>query len=139
MTPHFTYSELTASDVAARKGIDNTPNDEARDNLLTLAHALEEVRALLGVPMLISSGYRSLKLNAAVGGAKNSAHTRGLAADFIAPRFGTPAEIVAKIKASSIDFDQCIVEFDRWVHFAVAPAGEKGRRQAFAIGSKVNV
>ena len=135
MSPHFTYEELTFSQTALRKRIDNTPNDEARDNLHTLAYGLEEVRALLGAPMNISSGYRSPKLNAAVGGAKHSAHMKGLAADFIAPRFGTPAGIVAEIKASSINFDQCIVEFGRWVHFAVPPAGEKGRRQAFAIGS----
>ena len=135
MSPHFTLDELTFSQTAQRKRIDNTPNDEARDNLLTLASALEEVRSLLGAPMNISSGYRSPKLNAAVGGAKHSAHMRGLAADFIAPRFGSPAEIVAKIEASTINFDQCIVEFGRWVHFAVPPAGEKGRRQAFAIGS----
>lgn len=135
MSPHFSLAELVASETAARKGIDNTPGPQEIENLSLLAHRLEEVRILLGnKPVIVSSGYRSPSLNEAVGGARNSFHMRGLAADFIAPHFGTPAEVVAKIAASSIDFDQCIVEFGRWVHFAIAAEGRKGRRQVLRIG-----
>lgn len=135
MSPHFSLAELVASETAARRGIDNTPGPVELDNLVLLASRLEEVRMLLGNrPIIVSSGYRSPALNEAVGGAKNSFHMRGLAADFIAPRFGTPAEAVAKIAASTIDFDQCILEYGRWVHFAIAAEGRKGRRQVLRIG-----
>ena len=80
LTPHFTLDELTFSQTAVRHGIDNTPTPEIVDNLLRLAERLEEVRNLLGVPILVSSGYRSSELNALIPGASaSSAHVVGLA------------------------------------------------------------
>ena len=117
LSPHFTEEELTASSTGQRLGINNAPSDEIRDNLATLADGLERVRAMLGCAMHIDSGYRCPKLNAAVKGAKNSAHLNGLAADFVAPGFGTPQEIVARLVASSavIGFNRIIQE-GTWVH-----------------------
>lgn len=120
LTEHFSTAELTWSSTAARLGIDNTPGLLVLENLLTLAKGLEEIRRLLGVPIHIDSGYRCIRLNAAVGGAKNSAHTGGYAADFIAPAFGTPAKIVDTIVASDIQFDQLIQE-GTWVHVSFDP------------------
>lgn len=118
LSAHFTLEELTHSEVAMRKGIDNTPNAEVVANLTELAGVLERVRDLLGVSMHINSGYRSPKVNAAVGGSTVSAHMTGQAADFIAPAFGTPQEIAKEIESSDISFDQLIFE-GTWVHLGI--------------------
>ena len=120
LTEHFTLEELTFSPTAERQKINNTPPLEAVAHLTTLAEGLEKVRALLGGPIRISSGYRSPELNAAIGGAKNSAHMSGFAADFVCPSFGSPLDIVKAIAASSIKFDQCIQE-GMWVHISFDP------------------
>jgi hypothetical protein len=117
---HFSLEELTQSDVATRKGIDNTPDADTVENLKVLAGTLEQVRKLLEHPLHINSAYRGPKLNAAVGGSKVSAHLEGLAADFTCPEFGTPKEICLEIAASNITFDQLIYE-GSWVHISVDP------------------
>ena len=69
---HFSPEELTASEVAARAGIDNTPPAEVMRNLLRLADGLELVRVALGDPIHVTSGYRSSRLNQLIGGAMNA-------------------------------------------------------------------
>lgn len=121
LSPHFTLAELTVSETAARRGIDNDPPTEVIERLKHTALGLEAVRIRLGAPIIVSSGYRSPELNVAVGGAKNSDHTRGDAADFICPGFGAPSTIVSALKDSGIQFDQLIEEFGRWVHISFGP------------------
>lgn len=121
LSPHFTLAELTASETAARRGIDNDPPPEVIERLKHTALGLEAVRIRLGAPIIVSSGYRSPDLNAAVGGSRNSDHTRGDAADFICPGFGGPSTIVSALKDSGIAFDQLIEEFGRWVHISFGP------------------
>ena len=133
LTKHFTLAELTISQEAARRGLSNTPDPDALENLKVLASHLERVRELLGAPVIITSGYRSPKVNSAVGGSRTSAHMQGLAADFICPGFGSPAEIVSKIVHSPIQFDQVINEFGAWVHLGVSPSM---RRQALLATRK---
>ncbi|WGS46059.1 D-Ala-D-Ala carboxypeptidase family metallohydrolase [Burkholderia sp. JSH-S8] len=129
LTAHFTLEELSASDTARRRGIDNTPSAAVAANLRRTAEALERVRDLLGArPVIVTSGYRSSALNHAVGGVPNSAHLAGLAADFVCPRFGAPLDICRAISASSIEFDQLIQE-GTWVHIGLAAVGAKPRRQ----------
>lgn len=129
LTDHFSLAELTQSETAARRRIDNTPSPAAIENLTRTAQTLEQVRALLGGrPVLVSSGYRSPALNAAVGGAAKSAHMTGLAADFICPGFGSPLEICRKLAASNLSFDQIIQE-GTWTHIGLAPVGQKPRQQ----------
>lgn len=122
LTTNFTLEELIRSDYATRKSIDNTPPADLFANLQMLAAGLERVRGVLAVPIRVTSGYRSPKLNSAVNGSRSSMHMAGLAADFIAPAFGTPAEIVTKLMASRqfINYDQCILEFNDWVHIGFA-------------------
>lgn len=120
LTEHFTLEELTFSQMAARRGIDNTPSLEVVAHLTTLAEGLENVRTLLGAPIRITSGYRSPALNDAVGGAKNSAHKEGYAADFICPSFGPTISVVKAIDLSDIRFDQLIYE-GTWVHISFDP------------------
>ena len=82
MTRHFTLNELTRSATAARKGIDNNPDQEAEGNLYSLCeNVLEPIRKYLGEPLRVNSGYRSQKLNKAIGGARWSQHLEGEAAD----------------------------------------------------------
>lgn len=101
LTPHFTLEELCQSDYAVRHGIDNSAPASLHDSLLMLAEGLERVRLVLGYPLRINSGYRCGKLNTAIGGAKNSAHTEGRAADFVCPAFGTPLEICLRLVDSN--------------------------------------
>ena len=132
LSEHFSLDELTHSDVAIRLGIDNTPGQLARDNLVLLARGLESVRAALGgVPILISSGFRCEALNRAIGGSATSAHMQGLAADFTAPAFGTPREIAEHLAglAASLCFDQLIEEGGRWVHIGFAAYACTPRQQ----------
>lgn len=120
LSPNFTLEELTFSSTATRLGIVNTPTPEVIANLTTLCNTLEKVSSLLGHPMHIDSGYRSRALNYAVGGAIDSAHISGYAADFVCPAFGIPLEIVKAVAGSGIKFDQAIFE-GTWTHLSVAP------------------
>lgn len=136
LSAHFSLEELLFSDTAARLGIDNSPDATARNNLARLAPTLEEVRSALGQrPLVISSAYRSPRLNQAVGGAANSAHLRGLAVDFTAPQYGTVLQTALAIAEAAIAFDQLIFEYGRWVHLALAASTEQPRRKLLSIGS----
>lgn len=123
LTEHFSLEELVHSETAARLGIANTPAARALDHLLVLARALEDVRALLGGhPLRISSGFRSVALNAHVPGSSNtSAHTLGYAADFTCPEFGPPLRVCQAIFDSGLRFDQIILEYRAWCHLSVDP------------------
>ncbi len=119
LSEHFDLSELTVSQAAARAGLRNVPLPGYRENLRRLACALEQIRLLLGGhPIVITSGYRSADVNRLIGGAPQSAHLLGLAADFICPGYGTPQQICQALLDSPIGFDQLIYE-GSWVHFAI--------------------
>jgi zinc D-Ala-D-Ala carboxypeptidase len=136
-SPNFSMDELTHSDTAARHGIDNTPNDNQKENLYKLAMEMEDVRELLNnKPIYVSSGYRSLALNELLGSKKTSSHIKGLAADFTCRQFGTPNEIVFALINSDIPYDQVILEFDRWVHISFCEDEETPRRQALVINKE---
>ncbi|CAB4127833.1 Peptidase M15A, C-terminal [uncultured Caudovirales phage] len=134
LTEHFTFEELYASEIADRHNIDNTPTDrKVLDNLKTLALNLESVRRLLGKPIHINSAYRCLAVNALLGSKPTSAHIKGLAADIISPAFGSPIDIVRAIVSSSIQYDQVILEFDRWCHISFTEDDQKPRLQKLVI------
>jgi zinc D-Ala-D-Ala carboxypeptidase len=129
LSPNFYLSELVESDTATRLGIENNPDPHAVKNLYALAQLLEKIRKVLGdKPVLISSGYRCVRLNEAVGGVPSSDHVLGAAADFRCPTFGNPLQIANAIAASDAEFGQLIQE-GTWVHVSLqAPAGT-GKRQ----------
>lgn len=118
LTPNFTLEELTASEIGARKGLDNTPGPIAQQNLVRLAKFLEEVRKVLGKPIMINSAYRGPEVNAAVGGVKASQHCVGCAADIKVPGMN-PDQVVRAIVASKLQYDQLIREFDSWTHISI--------------------
>lgn len=134
LTEHFTLEEMVFSERAARRGLDNTPTPEIRANLKTVAEKLEEIRTLLGVPIVVTSGYRSPVVNRAVGGATNSAHMSGLAADFHAPGF-TIVQIATKISASDIVYDQLICEFAAWVHVGLRKSAPRRENLSIFAGT----
>lgn len=120
LTANFSLAELSVSQTAARRGINNTPPDDVIDNIRSLASMLEDVRRLLGKPITISSGYRSPELNKAIGGSASSQHCKGQAADFICPGYGSSYEVAKAIQHSSIRFDQLIYE-GTWCHISTSP------------------
>ena len=134
LTPHFTLEELTASETAERNGWDNSPTDAELANLTRLADFLEQVKVVLdGKAIMISSGLRTKKVNDAVGSKDSSQHRIGCAADFRVPGM-TPDEVVRKIIASGISFDQVIREFDRWTHISIPNSDDTSpRKQALII------
>lgn len=134
LSPHFSLEELTHSDTATRLGIDNTATVEVIDNLTFLAGELEHVRTILGHPMLISSGFRCHALNDHLGSKRTSSHTKGLAVDFICPSFGNPRSVCDAIIMANVNYDQVILEYDRWVHLSFKQ--KNPRKQALIIDKK---
>lgn len=120
LSGNFSLSEFTDSGTAVRQGIDNTPPAEVIERLRKVADTLERVREILGAPIYVTSGYRCPVLNTAIGSKPSSAHVRGWAADFKAPRFGSPIEIVRKLDGAGLQCDQLIQE-GQWVHLSIDP------------------
>lgn len=118
LSPNFTLAELTVSEIAQRKGLNNDPPSDVLNNLQRLAEFLEGVRKVLGKPILINSAYRSLEVNQAVGGSKNSQHMTGCAADIRVPGM-TPDQVCRAIIQSDIQYEQLIREFDSWTHISI--------------------
>lgn len=121
LSQHFTLAELVASSTAMRLRLDNTPPESVIASLRTTAEMLERIRATLGVPVMVTSGYRSPAVNKAVGGVTSSDHTMGQAADFVAPKYGSPyliASLLAPL-VSTLGIEQLILEGvkgKQWIH-----------------------
>ena len=121
LTPHFTLVELTRSNTAQRLKLDNTPPPDVERRLLYTAEMLERIRSTLGVPIIVTSGYRGPLLNRAVGGVSSSDHMTGEAVDFVAPRYGTPFDVAALLAplVSTLGIGQLLYESigsKQWVH-----------------------
>ena len=122
LSGHFSLNELTKSQTATRKGIDNTPTPEHIESLTDLClQVLEPTRRHFGKPMVITSGFRSEALCEAIGSKKTSQHAKGMAADF--EMFGEDNKTLAQYIKNNLIFDQLILEFynstdpnSGWVH-----------------------
>jgi zinc D-Ala-D-Ala carboxypeptidase len=124
LSKYVSLAEVIRSDTAKRKGIDNSPTAEHLENLKVISEEVfDKVREYFGVPLFISSGYRSAALNKAIGGSATSDHNLGRALDLDQDGHGngvTNADVFNYIK-SNLDFDQLIWEFGTdknpdWVH-----------------------
>jgi len=119
LTANFSLEELTRSEAADRNGWDNTPNAQEIENLKRLAALLQQVKtAVGGKPVMINSGFRSKRVNDAVGSKDSSQHRLGCAADIRVPGM-KPREVVEACIAAGVPFDQIILEFDSWTHISV--------------------
>ena len=133
LSPNFTLEELTASQIAERRGLDNTPNATAIANLTRLAALLEQVRAVIGKPIIVTSGYRSPEVNLAIGSTNKSQHPLGCAADFKVSGL-TPKQIVEACIKADIPYHQIIEEFASWTHISVPNTpSEPPKKQALII------
>lgn len=127
LSPNFSLQEMIISGTAARRGIDNTPDELEIQNLKLLCeYVLEPVRLLLpeNDVLMVTSGFRSIYLNQAIGGSKNSQHCRGQAADTYSRKLTVDA-LYKLIRESSINLDQCIWEFGKWIHLSFNVAGNR--------------
>ena len=110
---YFTIKELTKTNT----GLDNAPDEQAIANLIQLVdNVLDPLRKLYGKPIRVNSGYRSEAVNKAVGGAKNSQHNYGFAADITG---GSKKEnrILFNLIKDNLPFDQLIDEHNMsWIH-----------------------
>ena len=122
LSNNFNLKELTSSQTAERKGIDNTPSTEHQDNLKSLCtHVLQPVRDHFSRVVSVSSGYRSPELCTAIGSKTTSQHAKGEAADF--EIFGVSNKELADYINHNLDYDQLILEYWKesdpnsgWVH-----------------------
>ena len=139
ISKHLSLAEVSRSETAKRRGINNTPSGEHLENFKKLAENIfEPIREHFGVPIHISSGYRSKELNAAVGGSSSSQHCQGEAIDIDMDGTSiTNAEIFNYIK-DNLDFDQMIWEFGNdsnpdWVHVSYESTGKQRKQILKAI------
>ena len=122
LSENFSLLELTKSQTAERKGIDNTPSPEHQENLKSLCMAiLQPVRDHFSKVVTISSGYRSPELCTAIGSKITSQHAKGQAADF--EIFGVSNKALADYIDTELHYDQLILEYwnesdpnSGWVH-----------------------
>lgn len=123
LSPNFTLAEFTKSQTATRLGIRNTPSPAATEAMRRLCLAiLEPLRTRVGGPIVVTSGYRSVALNRAIGGSATSQHSKGEAVDIERPGMSN-FDLARAIEASGLDFDQLILEAyvpgkpgSGWVH-----------------------
>ena len=139
ISKHLSLAEVSRSETAKRRGINNTPSGEHLENFKKLAENIfEPIREHFGVPIHISSGYRSKELNAAVGGSSSSQHCQGEAIDIDMDGTSiTNAEIFNYIK-DNLNFDQMIWEFGNdsnpdWVHVSYESTGKQRKQILKAI------
>ena len=107
------------------------PDAKTLETLKYTASQLDKVRELLGKHVNVSSGYRCLQVNRRLGSKDTSQHLKGEAVDFKCELFGNPRAVFEAIKASDIQFDQLILEFNSWVHISFVKEG--GRRESLII------
>lgn len=126
LSKHFTLDEFTFSQTAVRNGLDNTPSPAVIANLQNLCNnLLEPLRERVG-PIRITSGYRSSLVNSRVGGAANSQHLYGEAADIVVP--GMSVYDVACLVRDEFNYDQVIQEFGRWTHVSLRMLPSQNRK-----------
>ena len=117
LSPHFTLAEMTVSQTASRRGLNNTPGaNEIAALKLLCEKVLEPIRKHFDRPVIVTSGYRSPKVNKAIGGSATSQHCFGQAADFTVPGVGNLD--LCKWIERNLNYDQLIYEYGEsgWVH-----------------------
>jgi len=141
ISEHLDLAEVTRSDSAKRKGISNMPTPEHIENFKKLAQNIfEPIRKHFGVPIMISSGYRSKALNTAIGGSLTSQHCTGEAIDIDmdGTANGVTNKMVFDYIKDNLSFDQLIFEFGTkdapdWVHVSFETTGKQRKQILRAV------
>lgn len=131
LTANFSLAEMTKSETALRHDIDNTPDAEQLENLISLCECvLQPIRERFGMAVKVNSGFRSGEVNTKVGGSKTSDHCKGMAADIEIP--GVANAELAQWIVDNLNFRQVILEFytpgipdSGWVHVSYNPSDNK--------------
>lgn len=117
LTEHFTWEE---AEITNHRQYDNSIPEDLKSAVLNTAHGMERVRSILGTPILVSSWYRCLDLNRAIGSNnETSQHPLGEAVDWISPTYGIPVVVAKKLLKHQdyIKWDQLILEHT-WIHIS---------------------
>lgn len=147
---NFTLEEMTVSSTAKRLGIDNTPDEKSKENIIRLVkQVLQPIRDKWGAPIVVSSGYRCPKLNKAVNGASTSQHTNGSAVDFhtVSDTLEDNKKlydlVIGLAKRGIINCRQIIWEYGKknvgpdWIHISINCAGYSLKNnQILQLGAK---
>lgn len=148
LSDNLSLKEMVKSATAIRRGLDNSPTDVHISSMRILAvEVFQPLREYFGVPIYISSGYRSQALNEAIGGSKMSQHSKGQAMDIdMDNRNGPSNKEIFDYIIDFLDFDQLIWEFGDskgpdWVHVSYNPFLPKQRKRVlkayYVLGSAV--
>lgn len=111
ISEYFTEQETVVSAEGTKRGIENIPNQDEKDNILYTASRMDKVRKYLGVPLIVLSWFRNEFLNTVVGGSKTSAHRYGLAVDIYSTKISSKEIYNKLIEAQAkgvLQFDQLI-------------------------------
>ena len=132
LTRNFSLLELTKSDTAIRKGINNNPNAEQVEKLKALCeNILQPIRDHFG-RVKVTSGFRSEDLCLAIGSSRNSQHAKAEAADFEC--IGVDNAELADWIHKNLPYDQLILEYytpgepnSGWIHCSYIPHGSRAQ------------
>lgn len=146
-TPHFKLSEFVSSETAEKQGIENNPSPEAVENLRLLSiHTLEPLREALGLPIVITSGYRCKALNDLIAHhSQRSQHMKGQAADLLVQdskfqvQGASPRELLIKafktiITSPEIDYDQLII-YPTFIHVSYVGSGKNRHKLMLGLNN----
>lgn len=142
ISEHISYTEATKSHLAVKKGIDNNPNENQLNNMKLVAeNCFEPLRKHFGIPLHITSFFRSKALNKELGGARNSKHLLGQAIDIDGDLSGIDNQVIFEWLKANVEFDQLILEnVDEkgkaaWVHVSF---DKNNNRKECYIMQKIN-
>lgn len=146
-TPHFKLSEFVSSETAEKQGIENNPSPETVENLRLLSvHTLEPLREALGLPIVITSGYRCKALNDLIAHhSQRSQHMKGQAADLLVQgskfqvQGASPRELLIKafktiITSPEIDYDQLII-YPTFIHVSYVGSGKNRHKLMLGLNN----
>ena len=145
ISEHLDLSELIRSESAKRNGLSNMPTEEHIENLKLLAEKIfEPIREHFGIPIRISSGYRSKELNQKLNGSLSSQHSKGQAIDIDMDGTDISNKQIFDFIKDNLPFDQLIYEFGNsnnpdWVHVSYNPDRNRGQvLRAFKLHGVTN-
>jgi len=142
LSKNLVLAEVMRSETAKRKGISNMPTPEHIENFKKLAeNVFQPIRDHFGVPIYISSGYRSKALNKAIGGSLTSQHCQGEAIDIDMDGTSITNKQIFDFIKDNLVFDQMIWEFGTdknpgWVHVSYESTGKQRKQILKAVKIK---